>query len=224
MLSLPEEYALLTLNDAGDNRAVGSGGTTYGIAGAALMDLLRLGRIKLDAGGVVLRDASLTGDGFLDRVLEDIRTARHTNSTRDWVVSSLRISRMREAVLAGLVEKRVLVRIDTTVLWVFPHRAYPAVDLATKQTALNRFRSAAMGIDSPDDRMLDVLALAHATRLFSALFSRDERREVDARFASILRNDPGFGGPVAAAVREAVSAADSAANDIAISAATSGVV
>lgn len=205
-LTLAEELLLLGLHDEkGTVLMAASTGLTYGLAGAALIELERAGLVRIEGKDLVAAPRGTTRDPILDEVLDAIRSSPKTRRIDHWVGRFGRSGSLKKKLLARLVEKGILVREEGRLLWLFPTSRYPQLDPRPEAGVRERIRSGVMGVPSPGEREGALISLVHACDLIGILFEKGERREAKAKAKAITRRQP-IGGAVARAV-EAVRAA-----------------
>ena len=175
MLSLPEEIVLLTLDDA-TGRAIGRQGiaTSIALAGAVLMELALAGRVDTDRHRLEVLDDTPTGDVVLDAGLPLLRNA--PDSRGALMLLAREETGLRPAVLAALMARGLLQRVDGRVLLVFPERRYLKPE------------------DRPEPREALLLGLARATALLPLLMppellaARQERIALLGRIEALNRS------------------------------------
>lgn len=221
-LSLPEELLLLALNEEkGTFVASASIGLSYGLAGAAMVELAAAGLIELDDKHLTAKATGRTQDEVLDQVLEIIRSSERARSVRHWVGHIGRSSgKLKQPLLDRLVNRGILEREEGRILLFFPTRRYPEVNSGPERDVRTRIRSVVLGGARGDARTTSLISLVHATHLVGTIFEKGERREAKERIKEIAESQP-LGNAVARAVAEA-TAAVVAAVVAASSAASSG--
>jgi hypothetical protein len=187
MLSLPESLLLLSLDEAGHNRAAATGVLTYGMAGAALFELQLRQRIRVVAKQVEVLNAMPTGDAFLDSVLETLQNSETTRTIQHWILSLARNLKVIEKVAAGLVMRGILREEQNRVLGLIPVLRYPTQDPMEGTSLRDRLYSAIMGDLPPDVRDRALIALAHRCSLLAPLFLKEERQEAKMRIGALLK-------------------------------------
>lgn len=167
--NLAEEIALLTLDDE-TGRSMGRQGlaASLALAGAVLMELALAGRIDTDRDRLELLDPSPLGDAVLDKGLALLTDARDSRGAL--MLLAREEAGMRSAVLAQLVERGLLRRVDGRVLLVFPERRYfKAEDRPEPREVRARLIRSVATDDIPDPREALLLGLARSTALLPLL-------------------------------------------------------
>ena len=169
MLSLPEEIVLLTLDDA-TGRAIGRQGlaASIALAGAVLMELALAGRVDTDRDRMDLLDCTPTSDAVLDAGLALLAQARDSRGAL--MVLAREEAGLRPAVLAALVARGLLLRVDGRILLVFPERRYlKPEDRPEPREVRARLIRSIEADDIPEPREALLLGLARATALLPLL-------------------------------------------------------
>ena len=193
-LSLPDEIVLLTLDDE-TGRSVGRQGlaASLALAGAVMMELALAGRLDTDRNRLEFLDAKPTGDGVLDGGLALITGSQDSRGAL--MLLAREEAGLRPAVLAALVERGLLKRVDGRVLLVFPERRYPKPEdrPEPREVRARLIRSVASD-DIPEPRETLLLGLARATALLPVLLppellaARQERITLLTRLEALNRS------------------------------------
>ena len=191
MLRFAEEIMLLLLDEAnGDFSARDSQAVRLALAGGVLMDLALESRIDTDVQNLVVLDAQPTGDPLLDAVLAEIAAAERTRDARFWVERVQgRADEIRDATIARLIERGVLLRRSGRFLRVLRTRARPVVDGTVNREVKQRIVDLVFGDDIPDPRDVVLICLCDVCGLFASLLTRDELDRAYPRIEQIGRLD-----------------------------------
>ena len=191
MLRFAEEIMLLLLDEAnGDFSARDSQAVRLALAGGVLMDLALESRIDTDVQNLVVLDAQPTGDPLLDAVLAEIAAAERTRDARYWVERVQgRADEIRDATIARLIERGVLLRRSGRFLRVLRTRARPVVDGTVNREVKQRIVDLVFGDDIPDPRDVVLICLCDVCGLFGNLLTRDELDRAYPRIEQIGRLD-----------------------------------
>jgi len=130
LLTIPQAFALLQIAPDG-RRSTDGQRLDLGLAGAALADLALRGAITLEGGRVGIATGALTGDVALDGVLEQVRSVFSVSGTprkAKWWVQRLGKRPLRDAVLAGLVQRGIITEEQRTTLVLFTTTRHPERD------------------------------------------------------------------------------------------------
>ncbi len=168
------------------------------------------GLVRVEGKELIATARGSALDGLLDEVLGTIRSSKRARSLNHWVGKIGRSGgKIKEKLLARLVEKSILQREEHRLLWVFPTRRYPQIDPGPEYRIRERVRSAIRGMIPPHERTAALISLVHACDLTGTIFEKGERRDAKRRAKEITKSQP-IGSAVARAV-EAVKAAAIAA-------------
>lgn len=206
-LSLAEDVLLLALNDEkGTVLMTASVALPYALAGAIIVELIEAGSVRIEGKELVAAPRGSARDEILDEILGMIRSSKRTRSLNHWVGKIGRSGgKIKEKLLARLVDKRILGREEHHLLWVFPTKRYPQIDPRPEYGIRERVRSAIRGMTLPDERTAALISLIHASDLIGEIFEKGERRDAKRRAKEIAKSQP-VGSAVAHAV-EAVKVA-----------------
>ena len=130
LLTIPQAFALLQIAPDG-RRSTDGQRLDLGLAGAALADLALRGAITLEGGRVGIATGTPTGDAALDGVLEQVRSVFSVSGTprkAKWWVQRLGKRPLRDAVLAGLVQRDIITEEQRTTLVLFTTTRHPERD------------------------------------------------------------------------------------------------
>jgi len=193
-LSLPDEIVLLTLDDE-SGRSIGRQGlaASLALAGAVMMELALAGRLDTDRNRLEILDVTSIGDGVLDAALALITNAKDSRGAL--MLLAREEAGLRPAVLAALVERGLLKRVEGRVLLVFPERRYPKPEdrPEPREVRARLIRSVATD-DIPEPREALLVGLARATALLPVLLppallaARQERIALLTRLEALNRS------------------------------------
>jgi golgi phosphoprotein 3 len=223
MQTLAEDLLLLALDD--DRGTVSWQRATalpYGLGGALLLDLARLGRVTMAGDRVTLRNPEPTGEEVLDAALETIRTSKKARDAKHWVRELGGRSGLKEQLARRLVARSILREQEHTFLWVFHDPRFPTSDPSPEAEIRVRIRDVVLNGAGPDERTLLLLSLANACDLTGDLFSKEERKQAKPRIKELIEGER-VGQAVGRAVQEVNAAVMAAvATSAAVSATASG--
>ena len=162
MLTIPEEFLLLTLKDQdGGFIHINQEYLHAGFVGAAIMELSLQGKLDSDLKRIWAVDKSPTGDALLDAVLNRIVTPGF-DSTADNIVDQLIDlgPSLRSEALRKLCEKKVLTETEGKLLWILKTRRYPLVDGKEIREVKLRILEVLLRDGLPEPRDVCIMSLA----------------------------------------------------------------
>lgn len=220
------ELLLLALHDEKGTLAFGQM-QHVGLAGAVFAELLLEGRIAIvdERRGrktnkfVEVVDRTRFGEGVMDAALKKLAEAKRRASPGNTVTRLAGMKGLRHDVGRELAHRGVLRATEDQVLLFFKRRVYPTLDPGPERALIARIRAALDGSETPDDRTILLVALAHATGTLRAIYSRKELKGLKGRVAE-LSDKAGAGAQAAGDAIRAAQAAAVAATTAAITAAT----
>lgn len=194
-LNLPEYFLLLCLDDEKGRLLLDGPTVGLGLAGAALADLARRGRLKvtqttvnsLDHPGQVFTAdpnppawAHTTDlEWPLEQVWDIIHAFTRSRDAEQWINRFSRQS-LRDAVAASLVKRGVLEEDENIVLWVFHRTRYMEKDHHFEKELKTTLRSVLRGLQPADELTWPLVSLMRSTRLLHRLFPEAEKEHVRA--------------------------------------------
>jgi hypothetical protein len=220
---LAEELLLLALDDRTGRITVGE--IDKGLAGAVLLELALLDRVRVAGKGETVRAGRLVlqpGPALEHPVLAGgLATVEGREGRKPEQVIDALGKGLRDRLADGLVDAGVLRREKHRVLGVFPARRLPAQDVAHEATVREQIRAALDGA-TPGERTAALIALLSALNAVTTVFDVPDKRAARRRAREIAE-----GQWAAAAVRKAVEAVYAAttaavAATVAATAATAG--
>lgn len=221
MLTLPEEFFLLTLDDDGRSRFTGTSATACGVTAAILLELEVQGGITLANDAVRVERAGPTGYVFLDTAMTLIRPyeGRNLKSCAD-VIRSI-FSMLREGIVASLTARGIIEVREERVLHLFRRLRYPCVNVEPKRELLSRLGAAIPCNNLPDARTTTLIALLDATSHVRCFLDRDHQRQAFIASSAISGIAPLGVALTTEWVRDALDEEAEAAAAVAVIAATS---
>ncbi|MFN3448347.1 MAG: GOLPH3/VPS74 family protein [Roseococcus sp.] len=184
-LSLPEEIALLTLDEE-TGRPLGRQGlaAALALAGAAMMELALAGRLDTDRDRLEILSREATGDAVLDRALAEIAAARDSRGAL--MLLAREEAGLRPLVMRRLLEGGLLREERGRVLLVFPARRHVSPAGRPEPRAVRaRLRRIVEEDDIPDPREALLLGLARAVALLPVLLPEELLAARQARIALV---------------------------------------
>jgi hypothetical protein len=200
---LAEDLLLLLYDDESGKAVIESMKVELGLAGAVLLELAMEGRVTVAGPGEEVRrgrlyvsDPTPLDDPILDDALARLRDK--AGKTPKSVLGTLKKG-LRERLLDGLVDRRILEHEEHKMLGLFPTSRWPAADAAHEREVRQRLRDALVtGVD-PDQRTAAVIALLVAVDSIPKVIRTDDKRAAKRRAKEIAE-----GAWAADAVKKAI--------------------
>lgn len=176
MLSVPEEFLLLTLKDEnGGFVDITVEHLRAGFVGAAIMELGLLGRIDSDPARVWVVDPTPTGDPTLDLVLSRLADPAFDTSVGRLLYQLVELgAEVRAQSLKRLTEKQVLVETEGRLLWLLKTRRYPVVDGKEIREVKLRLLEVLLGDSLPGPRDVCLMSLAESCGIIAQIVPTSE--------------------------------------------------
>lgn len=175
------------------------------LAGAVLMDLALENRIDSDLESLTLIDATPTGDGLLDPVLEEIAGDTHRRSPQYWVerVAARRAEAISDAAFDRLVRQGIL-DFDSGGFWSLSNKVsrsgrYPLIDGNPGEEIKGRIIRLLLSDDIPDPQDIAIIGLLNNCGGVPALLEPEEL-EVARQRIELLSGMDLIGRTIGAAV------------------------
>ena len=192
MITFAEETLALLLDDkTGAFLPIGKYALEHALVGGVLMDLAFADRIDTDPEKLILIDASPTGNGMLDGVLQRIGSSDVTRDTAAWleIISEEQGESIQERAIDSLVERGVLERQEEKHLWVFRARRYPMIDGKLQREARQRVVGVLFSGNIPDPRDIALICIADACGLLKTVFGEKELDGIAPRLDQLRKMD-----------------------------------
>lgn len=185
-LTLKEKFVLIAFDPVkGSNRASNFFG--YGLAGAILMELAELKKVKIEKKRVVLTDSHRTGDVFLDDAMAIISESSRPIKVKSFLGKIQRKSKQfKKPLIRALVEKRYLREIRKRFLFIH-YRLYPASNLSFSKNLEESIRRLVLRKLDSDNQIVMLAGLAGACNFSNKFFhTKAERKKAKVRIKEIV--------------------------------------
>jgi hypothetical protein len=190
MLTVPEEFLLLTLKDEnGGFVDIRYESLRAGFVGAAIMELCLQGRLDSDLDRVWVVDKTPTGDAGLDIVLAGL-SAPEFKCEAEHVLGQLVGfgAQVRSEALQALCAKEILVETEGLLLWFLKTRRYPVIDGQEIREVKLRLLDVLLRDVLPSPRDVCLMSLAETCGIIAQIVPTSEltiARERIAKFAKM---------------------------------------
>jgi Golgi phosphoprotein 3 len=191
MLTIPEEFLLLTIKDEqGGFVVLPPESLSAGFVGAAIMELALQDRIDSDLERIWVVDKTPTGEASVDVVLARM-SASDFDPQADKLIDQLVDygDRVRELALDRLVERNILKKEEGRVLWFLKARRYPVIDGKEIREAKLRLLEILMRDEIPGPRDVCLLSLAETCDMIRDIVPPYARKHANERLAALTKMD-----------------------------------
>lgn len=188
-LTIAEEFLLLSLDD--EKGVVCNQpfmGLEFGLAGAVLMELSILDRIKADKEHLSLIDDSKTGNEIFDDALSMIRGTDEEAKYWVWKLG-IHIQEIKDYFIGHLIEKGILEKKEQNILWIYRRKCYPLIDEKVELEVKERIRAVILENQAPLPRDVVLISLMHSCNLTRQIFSCKEAEANEERIEEIATRD-----------------------------------
>ncbi len=215
-LSTYEQVLLLGLHDEKGSDTTGTGVLDHGVAGAALIDLLRAGALAED-GKEVVTTGPPPGDPFLAAVHAEIAADERPRRPKHWVDKLPgRLKPFLPQAAARLVDAGVLGEEHRKVLGLFAQTRLPERDGAPERELRAALHDVLVVGRQPTPAEAELVAVVQALELVPKVVAKEDRGAAKRRAKEVAE-----AGPASDAVHRAVQDVHAAlATSVAVSAAT----
>lgn len=188
-LTIAEEFLLLALDD--EKGVVCNQpfmGLEFGLAGAVLMELSILDRIKADKEHLSLIDDSKTGNEIFDDALSMIKETDEEAKYWVWKLG-IHIQEIKDYFIGHLIEKGILEKKEQNILWIYRRKCYPLIDEKVELEVKERIRAVILENQAPLPRDVVLISLMHSCNLTRQIFSCKEAESSEERIEEIATRD-----------------------------------
>lgn len=194
-LNIPEYFLLLCLDEKKGRLLVDGPTAGMGIAGAAVTELARRGRLEIT--GTTVRSIEHPEQVFaadpkppdwarntdlewpLEQVWDIINAFTRHRDAEQWINRFSRQS-LRDAVAASLVKRRIVEEGESTVLWIFHRTRYVERDHHFEHELREQIRAVLAGEKPADHLTWPLISLMRSTRLLHRLFPNVDKAHIRA--------------------------------------------
>lgn len=189
MLTVPEEFLLLTLKDEdGGFVDIPLEYQRAGFVGAAIMELALQGRLDNDLNRVWVVDKTPTGDSSLDPLLAKLSAPNFDSSAENLINQLIELGdQVREQALKRLCDKKILVETEGRLLWFLKTRRYPAIDGKEMREVKLRLLEVLLRDGLPDPRDVCLMSLAETCGIIRQIVPQSELKLARERIAKFSK-------------------------------------
>lgn len=191
-LTLKEKYVLLCYHPEKGRLLNTANFTSYGIAGAIILELAEMNKFKLENDRIVITDRRKTGDEALDIVIEKIANTKRYRKISTWIsglAQSGRMQKIKSAIRNTLIDKRIMRRKEKTALLIFKYHRYPLNNSRLRRQIISEIHNVVINRRIGSKETMILTALIGATKMENSFFIRDERRAARKRIRQIMKNN-----------------------------------
>ncbi|AHF05953.1 GOLPH3/VPS74 family protein [Desulfitobacterium metallireducens] len=191
MLDLSEELLLLAVHEEkGSIPFDASNKIDFCLAGALLIELELMNRVKADKKTLQVINRTSTGNSRLDTLLNLIDHSKKVRSPSYWITKSKgTFKHLRHEYLEQLVNQGILREEERQIFWIFPSTAYPLRDTLLKREIRDRVRLVILREETPSPRTARLIALVHACGLTNTIFDKEERKDARKKVKALAKED-----------------------------------
>ncbi len=176
-LLLHESILLLGLDDEKGHFHSTLAYLNYGFASAILMDLILAERIVIEEKRLKVVTNALTTNKLLNEELDRLQKAKKSPKMTAWLHTMVqRNAKSIKKCIDRLIQQGILKMEKKKILWIFPVKRYPTLNLEPEKSLRQRMQKIVLGGEAPnrDERML--LAIIDACQLVKEIVPNKEKR------------------------------------------------
>jgi golgi phosphoprotein 3 len=190
-LSIAEEFLLLSLDD--EKGVVCNQpfmGLEFGLAGAVLMELSLMGRLKADQKCLTVLDDTPANNPIFDDALAMINQHDTQEEAKYWVWKlGIHIQEIKEYFINHLIDLGILKREEKNFLWIYKRLSYPMIDDQEEREVKERIRSVVLDDEEPLPRDKVLISLICSCNLTGQIFSKDELENAEYKIEKLAKRD-----------------------------------
>ncbi|WP_395663125.1 GPP34 family phosphoprotein [Aestuariivirga sp.] len=189
MLTVPEEFLLLTLKDEdGGFIDIPLEYQRAGFLGAAIMELALQERLDSDLDRVWVVNNAPTGDAALDPVLSRLAATGFDSNADNLINQLIELGDpVRSQALARLCEKKILVETEGRLLWFLKTRRYPPIDGKEIREVKLRLLEVLLRDALPGPRDVCLMSLAETCGIIRQIVPPSELKVARERIAKFSK-------------------------------------
>lgn len=191
MFNLLEELLLFTVHEEkGTIPLAASMKIDFCLAGALLMELELLQRIRVSKKTLEVVDRTSTGNSRLDTLLKLIDNSKRIQTPHYWI-SKIKgtFKHLRRESLEQLVDRGYLREEERPVFWLFTSTAYPLRDDRPKREIRDHLRLIILRGETSTPKRTKLLTLMYACGLTDTLFDKEERKAARKKVKEFAKED-----------------------------------
>lgn len=202
-LNLIEEFLLIALDDDKGRFVTNSTHLHMGFAGAILLELALREKIKIVNDSVVLENDAYEKEMVINKTIDMIKASDKNRKIKYWVNKlSDNASQMKDDTLQGLMNKGILGKEDSKILWIIPNTKYPTQDLTPENKVRQRLHDVMLKGVKADPRDVMLLSLIDVSELTREAFRDKEEYKIVKKKIKAISQDIEISQVVNKTIRE----------------------
>lgn len=173
-LNLLEEYLLIALDDEKGKFVIDSTRLHYGFAGAVLLELALREKIEVDGETLILTDNAYEPEIALNKMIDELKQLKSPSLKKALKLIADQSSDIKDYTLQHLINKGILRKEETKILWLIPSEQYPTSDMTPESKVRKRLDDVITHGSNVEAHDLMLLCLIDATDLTKEAF-RDKQ-------------------------------------------------
>jgi hypothetical protein len=189
-LNLIEEFLLIALDDGKGRFVTDSTHLHMGFSGAILLELALREKINIVNDKVVLVNDAYEKEMVINKTIDMIKTSEKDRKIKYWVNKlSDNARQMKDDTLKGLMNKGILGKEDSKILWIIPNTKYPTQDLTVENKVRQRLHDVMLKGAKANPRDVMLLSLIDVSELTKEAFrDKEEYKIVKTKIKEVTQN------------------------------------
>ena len=189
-LNLIEEFLLIALDDDKGQFVTDSTHLHMGFSGAILLELALREKINIVNDRVILVNDAYEKEMVINKTIDLIKASEKDRRIRYWVNKLAHNARqMKDDTLKGLMNKGVLGKQDSKILWIIPNTKYPTHDLTPENKVRQRLHDVMLEGVKANPRDVMLLSLIDVSELTREAFrDKEEYKIVKKKIKEVSQN------------------------------------
>lgn len=213
-----ESFMLVSINEKSGALLNARSMLTYGLAGIAVYELSKAGRLSFDGRVVTLNSASHTGDLFLDDVIDFMEEKQKSYKASTLIARlAVKVNRFAKRILERLEDNGSIKIEQNRFMGLIPYNRYVVSRVNEHEKLVNEIKEILRtGDKRAEYHQALLISVLSACSVLRRLFDREERKQYRDTFkmigkAAYFETLDEIGSEVHKAVKAAIAAAQAAA-------------
>ncbi|MEA2105676.1 MAG: GPP34 family phosphoprotein [Bacteroidota bacterium] len=189
--NLIEKYIIIALDAKKGKFVIDSLSLHYGIAGAILLELSEMNKIKIEKKRLILIDDKFTNNEVINASIKIIKKSKRKRTAKYWVNKiGNSATRYKKQILKDLSGKNVLnIHQKSYFFGLFNFYSYPFIDRTYKDDIVDHLLEIVLDDKKADLESLLLLSLLNSSKLSRTLFSNKKDYKVANKRIKELTKD-----------------------------------
>jgi len=189
-LNLIEEFLLIALDDDKGQFVTDSTHLHMGFSGAILLEMALREKINIVNDKVILVNDAYEKEIVINKTIDLIKESKKNHNIKYWVNKLAKNARqMKDDTLKGLMNKGILSKEDSKILWIIPNTKYPTQNLTPENKVRQRLHDVMLKGVKPKPHDVMLLSLIDVSQLTREAFrDKAEYKIVKKKIKDVTQN------------------------------------